>query len=135
MSQPTFNERWATKVAFAVVPPPRFTALCPLAQAFADWCAARVAPVKATPTEVSVNQALLGLQEEWHSQLTAAPKAHRGSGSAQHTCLTAVYIDYVRELRELRSWQVNPPLVREPAPVVEPKYEITGSFIGITKPK
>jgi hypothetical protein len=124
--QTTFEQKWLQGMAFQVAQPLRFAYLCPLAESFAAWCETQVAPVRASPTEVTVNQALLLLQEQFLARWEAAPRAHRTLGSAQHTCLFGVYLDYCRELRELR-WQVNPPLVREPVPA---RPQVNGIFLG-----
>jgi hypothetical protein len=121
------------RLTFRAAPAARFRHLCPPGQDLADWCEEKVAPVRAQPTEVGVNQLALLLQDQFIARLASAPRAHHTLGSPKHCCIATVYISYARELVELR-WKISPPVVREPAPASsagqgqEPQFQ--GIYLG-----
>jgi hypothetical protein len=127
-SRTPFEQKWLQGLSFEVEQPEASPLLCPRARDFDAWWKAQIAPVRAKPTEVTVNQLALQLLEQFSARYDAAPRAHRTLGSRHHHCIATVFLAYARELRELR-WHVSPPLVREPSPPPS-RPRIAGLFLG-----
>lgn len=87
-------------VVFTIEPPDY---RCIYAKTFAEWFARDVlAPLRASPDAVKVNQAKLTLQDKWYSFRQAVPKQHRDTlGSKAHVCLYAVYLDCLARLHQI----------------------------------
>lgn len=131
-SQSTLQEQLLQGISFELPPEPPVVSVCPIAQAFANWCEELVKPVREHPTEITVNVALLHVQDQFFAR-------HESTGKHQHdydqsdltdndNCLFEVYQSYFLELRAMR-WKVNPPLIREP-PAPPPPPQFSGTTLS-----
>jgi hypothetical protein len=130
--KPTLSDQQRQGLMFTVGSSTRFGRLCEHAQELAALYEELVQPVRTQPTEITVNQVLLLLQDQFFvfDEKTKGHKHPTKRGKDKFTCLLDVYRSYFYELRRLR-WKVNPPLVREPPAPRSQDFGITlGEIMG-----
>lgn len=111
------SSRTRERFTFAPAPPPDpLPNRCEYAERFFTICEQMLEKVRESPTELSVNHALLQLQTQYWLHYQDAPKTHKNHIGTRdtHSCLHQVYAYGYRELRDLLR-AVNPPPLR-PAP-------------------
>jgi hypothetical protein len=99
------------------VMPPQTPPICKTTESFISACEKLYEAVKANPTDITVNVALLALQEKFFSCYALAPASCRKHMySDKVICLMATYEDTYRKLHEIRLHVTPPRLREEPAP-------------------
>lgn len=103
--------------------------LCAPAHAMAEICETMLVKVRQAPDELTINIALLQLQQQYFLRYEAAPKPHRNHVGTRngHTCIFQIWHSYYSQLRELLM-AVNPPPLRPLSP--PRRAEINGIFLG-----
>lgn len=112
--------------------PPQTTPLCETTKPFASACDKLYQEVKANPTDITVNVALLALQEKFFACYALAPATCRKHMySDKVICLMTTYEETYRRLHEIRLHLTPPRLREESAPVQITKvYKYDGFAIG-----
>lgn len=125
----TLNQRQLT---FTLPEKPALANLCDLAREFDAACAPLLEQAQQDKRDVTMNVLLLQLQYKFFENYKSAPLAHRKHGGRRrkgfHTCLFDVYFHHYELLNRFRL-ELNPPLLREPAPA-KPVPQFQGIFLG-----
>ncbi len=126
--------RYAQAARFSFSPPPPPDPLadpCPAAKAMIGVCQPLLDKVRLAPDEVSINVALLQLQQQYHLRYEGASRAHKDHIGTRnnHTCLHQVWCHYYAQFRELLL-AVNPPPLRPAPPPAAPQPTLLETILG-----
>ena len=137
MSNPIRVNQGVMKGVTFVLPgpviPPQITPLCKTNEPFASACEKLYQEVKANPTDINVNVALLALQEKFFACYALAPATCRKHmHSDKVICLMTTYREMYLRLHEIRL-HLTPPRLREvppPPAQITKVYKYDGYPIG-----
>jgi hypothetical protein len=137
MSSNTFIEQWTKDIGiefqYVEQQEPEEHPLCFFAADFFQWCQNLIDELHSNKvTDISINVALLDLQDTFWSWFTSAPKQHRYhhlNPKNGKKCLFAVYQETYMTLRKL-ALSITPPRLKEPPKPPPPQTIDRGIFLG-----